>query len=457
MIYLILILGFVLRLISLDQSLWLDEATSVLVARNLNFREIVTNFSPGDFHPPLYYLVLKSWTNIFGYSEIGVRSFSVLVGTLTVWIVFLIGKRVVNRKAGLLASLFIATSGLHIYFSQETRMYSLATFFVSLVMYFFVKTLKESRVGDWVGLSINLFLVSAVHYLSILIIPCLWLYVFLVKKKSGYWKKFLTSHIILVFFWIIWFPTFLKQLSAGLSSNSISPIWWNVLGKTSVKEVLLVPTKFILGRISLDNKFLYLLSVAILCSFFTWLILLSLKKFKKVFPIWIWFSMPVILAALIGLRVSVFSYFRLVFVLPAFYLLVSFGANNTNQKLSMYLAFLVLAINLLSSSVYLFNPRFHRENWRGLVSFIEKDNLHKKSVTLFPANSQMEAYRYYSKDSKIGSLVDLDFKLDQVWLIRYAQPIFDVEDKTRMRIESLGYIKNGEYDFNSVVAWRYVR
>ena len=36
MIWGILILGFVLRLISINQSLWLDEATSVLVARDMS-------------------------------------------------------------------------------------------------------------------------------------------------------------------------------------------------------------------------------------------------------------------------------------------------------------------------------------------------------------------------------------------------------------------------------------
>ena len=44
---------------------------------------------------------------------------------------------------------------------------------------------------------------------------------------------------------------------------------------------------------------------------------------------------------------------------------------------------------------------------------------------------------------------------DTIWLMRYVQPIFDPEDRLRLRIEDLDYQKKGEYDFNGVVVWRY--
>ncbi|MCK4588787.1 glycosyl transferase family 39, partial [Candidatus Woesebacteria bacterium] len=80
MIYAILILGLVLRLISINQSFWLDEATSALVARDMSFAQILSQFSPADFHPPFYYFLLKIWTATFGVSEVGARSLSIIVG-----------------------------------------------------------------------------------------------------------------------------------------------------------------------------------------------------------------------------------------------------------------------------------------------------------------------------------------------------------------------------------------
>ncbi|PIV70851.1 glycosyl transferase family 39, partial [Candidatus Roizmanbacteria bacterium CG17_big_fil_post_rev_8_21_14_2_50_39_7] len=56
-ITIILIFAFFLRLINLDQSLWLDETIVVKVVQTIPFHLIPFQFSPGDFHPPLYYLV----------------------------------------------------------------------------------------------------------------------------------------------------------------------------------------------------------------------------------------------------------------------------------------------------------------------------------------------------------------------------------------------------------------
>ena len=64
---LILIIAFLFRLIGLNQSLWLDEAVTAKVVRQFSYLDIVRQFSPSDFHPPLYYLFIKFWTNIFGY------------------------------------------------------------------------------------------------------------------------------------------------------------------------------------------------------------------------------------------------------------------------------------------------------------------------------------------------------------------------------------------------------
>src|SRR3990167_9329418 len=102
MINLILAIGAILRLISLNQSLWLDEATSAVAAR-MPLTDIFTKFLPGDFHPPFYYVFLHFWTILFGTSEIALRAPSLLAGILTIYIVYLIGKELSGEKIGLAA------------------------------------------------------------------------------------------------------------------------------------------------------------------------------------------------------------------------------------------------------------------------------------------------------------------------------------------------------------------
>src|SRR5471030_1173670 len=118
MIFFILIFSFVLRIISIGQSLWLDEATSAMTTR-MSLSNFFTKFMPGDFHPPLYYLLLRLWTLFFGSSEVALRSLSVLFGVATVYVLYLLGKELIGKKTGIIAAILLATSGLHIYYSQE--------------------------------------------------------------------------------------------------------------------------------------------------------------------------------------------------------------------------------------------------------------------------------------------------------------------------------------------------
>jgi hypothetical protein len=325
------------------------------------------------------------------------------------------------------------------------------------LVYLFLKLQKEGKNWQWILFSLTLALNSLTDYLPNLIILVFWLYALIVKRDVSWWKKFILSHLLLVFVWVFWFPTFLSQLGAGLTVRASTPVWWNVLGRTTLKQVFLIPVKFMIGRISFVNKTVYALVAGVSAAFFGFLIVKATKFFKSAKIIWLWMLIPVVVSALMGFMVSVFSYFRLIFVLPAFYLLVALGLGNLKKKWFRSVLIFVLAINLLTTGIYLFNPRFHRENWRELVSFIEKESVGKKTITLFVADSQMETYKYYSEDAKIAGPTGLVEDFDLIWLMRYVQPMFDPEDKLRQEVEKLGYQKTGEFDFNRVVVWKYER
>src|SRR3989344_5780647 len=116
MIALVLTAGLILRLFKLDQSLWLDEAINVTFVKNLDLYALVFDYSIGDFHPPLYHILLRGWVLLFDTSEIAVRLPSVILGLATVYIVYLITKKLFENKTALIAATLIATSPLHIYY-----------------------------------------------------------------------------------------------------------------------------------------------------------------------------------------------------------------------------------------------------------------------------------------------------------------------------------------------------
>jgi len=428
----ILIVGLILRLINLNQSLWIDEATTALVAR-MSFPDIFTKFLPGDFHPPLYYLFMKFWVSIFGSAEISLRIPSVIFGVLIIYFIYLIAKKLFDVKTGIIASILASTSGLLIYYSQEARMYSLTAFLATALVYLYLQK-------KWVLFSVSLILLGMTDYTALLIVP-----VFLIFNKESR-KKVLTSLIPLFLTFVFWMPIFVKQLSEGLALKGSS--WWNILGQVSFKNIVLVPVKFILGRIGFDNKTLYALIAVAVCVVFGYLIIKSIKTPKL---IWAWLIIPILSGIIISIKIPVLYYFRFLFCLPAFYLLIAGGITKlSGKKYWIFLSF-VLLINVASSCLYLFNSKFHRENWRNISIAVGEDTI------IYPSNSQTEALTYYQKSRQIVYFGDFDGGPSVVWLSRYVWQIFDPNDTARIRMEYLGYNKTQELNMNGVEFWKYIK
>jgi len=404
----------------MNESLWLDEATTALVSR-MSLGEIFTKFLPGDFHPPLYYLFMKYWVSIFGSSEIFLRLPSVIFALLTVYVVY--------RLSGKIAAMLLATAPLLFYYAQEARMYSLITLLVSYLVYSFIKK-------KWLNFSITLALLGLTDYVALLIIPIFWI----IGWRGR--RKLLISHLPLVVSYLFWFPIFSKQFMSGMG---VGAAWSAILGEASFKNFLLIPVKFMIGRVGFDEKWLYGVIVAGTAGLYAYL-LFKARKANKIY--WLWLTVPIVLGAFLSFKISILTYFRFLFVLPAFYILVALGIEATGRFKNLFLT-LVLCINLLSIGYYLLTPRFHREDWRGAAGAIGGSKI------VFPANSQKEALIYYGKGNQIISSDEIDKKDKEIWLSRYVWEVFDSEDTARMKIEDLGYNKTSEHNFNGVLFWKY--
>jgi len=139
----IIVIGFILRIINLNQSLWLDEAVQAITAQN-SFSYIFQEIT-GDFHPPFFHFLMHFWVRIFGLSEVSLRLPSVLFGVGTIYFLYKIAVYIHLKNVAILAAIFLATAPFHIYYSQEARMYSLAAFLTTGSFYFFLRILEDDR------------------------------------------------------------------------------------------------------------------------------------------------------------------------------------------------------------------------------------------------------------------------------------------------------------------------
>src|SRR5256885_15327171 len=104
------VLALLIRLPKLgSQSLWLDET---LTAHDVSgsLAHLFGALANNELTPPLYFLVAWLWAHVVGSSEVALRSLSVVFGTATVPLAYLIGRKLASRWAGYLAAAFATTS-----------------------------------------------------------------------------------------------------------------------------------------------------------------------------------------------------------------------------------------------------------------------------------------------------------------------------------------------------------
>jgi len=205
---LILSLAFALRLYHLPvKEMWYDEAFAVLYAEKGLASIVYGTVTPvegaaADIHPLLYYFFLHSWMGI-GQSPFIVRFPSVVVGLVSICLVYRIAGELFDTKVGLLAAVLAAISPFHIWYSQEARMYSLLCLTSLLSIYIFVKACKNGTWLHWLGFGLATGVSLYAHNLAFLIPLTLSLFV-LLRRKWNLIGRLLAAHLVSLLLFLPW-------------------------------------------------------------------------------------------------------------------------------------------------------------------------------------------------------------------------------------------------------------
>src|SRR3989304_6471315 len=156
-----------------QQSIWNDEAYSIALSSSPVSAIVASVIAD---HLPLYFLLLHAWMTVFGQGEFAVRSLSALFGVLTVPASYALGGKLFNRKVGFVCALITAFSPFLIYYSQETRMYSLVALEAVTMTYALVSALNGRRTWWFVYAATGIALLYT-HYYGLLFIVSQAMYV----------------------------------------------------------------------------------------------------------------------------------------------------------------------------------------------------------------------------------------------------------------------------------------
>ena len=418
----ILLIALILRLVLINQSLWLDESIEALAL--MGRMGPLLQYALADFQPPLYHFIGYFFTQLFGYSEIALRLPSLLSGLFTVYFVIKLGELLGGKKLGIVAGLLAATNPLLIYYSQEGRTYAMTAFFVTASFYYFIELLKEKSTLSttiYYLLSTTAFLWTS--YLSWFVLLSQGIYV-LWKKRSDLLGVQALSALTLIF----WLPSLISSLGIGHSTLLTTPEWGRVVGGLSWKSLPLTWVKFVLGRISFDNKLLY--AVLVGCLGLTHLFVLRLVRFKRYPLLLTWLILPVLLGLSVSIFLPVYAYFRVLFVLPAYLLLLALALVRQSQKYTLA----VVIFQLAALGYFWIFPRFHREDWRALVR-----DLPASAVLAMPSRAQDAPLRYYGITAPIIEPSHEQIVGEQIYYIRYVEDLFDSTRLGQANFAKSGY------------------
>ncbi len=129
-----------------SQSYWLDESQAVHEL-HLGFGSMLGAWSSYEWNPPLYFVVGWPWVKLFGTGELGLRSLSALLGVAVVPLIYLCGRELVSRRAGLVAAAFAAVNPFMIWYSQEAREYMLLIALCTASLLFFARAWNRGGGG----------------------------------------------------------------------------------------------------------------------------------------------------------------------------------------------------------------------------------------------------------------------------------------------------------------------
>jgi mannosyltransferase len=159
--------GVVLRFLT-RSDLWFDEALSADIAR-LPVGDLLDALAR-DGHPPLHYLLLHGWMQVFGEGDVAVRALSGVVSVATLPVAWIAGRRYGGRVCATAVLVVVATSPFALRYATEARMYSLVVLLVLLGWLAVGQALEDPRPLRLLAVGVVSGLLLLTHYWALYLV-----------------------------------------------------------------------------------------------------------------------------------------------------------------------------------------------------------------------------------------------------------------------------------------------
>ena len=435
--WLVLILAFAafaLRVFRIDvQSLWYDEAFSVYLAQ-YSLAEITAR-TAADIQPPLYYYLLHFWMMIAGDSEFAARFLSLIFGVLTIPLLYVTARKLFsNSTTAFLAVILGTISPLYVWYSQETRMYTMITFLLLLSSYALLYALQSSPQPSpykgekvwWVVFILANISAIYTHYFAFVIIAFQLLYTAYCLLFTDLRSRITHHSFRFIIYFALIFLSFLPWLPFVIARFGQDVSYWR--GDLKLDEALRhILINFTMGESVLESQAQWIAVGWIACLVGSWFVSSLVRWFVRLnvvqptnkatmqrsnnttFFLILYLIIPLTLLLFLFSRNPKFNARYLMIASPAFFLLLSAGyasmlrATHHASRITRYVLrftfYIVPFFFLLFTSAYsianaYFDPAFTKASFRDVAEYIDK-NIAPDEAIILASGHLFPAFNYY--------------------------------------------------------------
>lgn len=349
-----------------NNNVWFDEAYTLSLIRH-NFSDLISIIK-SDMHPPLYFISLKLFSEIFGYSVLATKIFSVIGYIATLLLGCTVIKKYFGSFASIIYMLAVGAIPMSLYFSGQQRSYSWCIFFVALCFIEALLFIENNKYNHCFIFVISALFAAYNHIYALLAIGIIFAFVniYILIKNRKLIKAIILSDILIIIGYLPWFLPLLFQTKAASGS------FW--LKNVEPLSIIVFITGIVISAVIL------------------------IKKENR--------SLPVIFAIICILSIQFIGLFVTIFIRPLyiarysvvvlgiFAILIAFGVNNTNEKFKKAVCIGLSALNVIcviATGIFEYNSSMNK-------FFDRFDKIAAPSNTFIYCDSSFGIMSYYFPD-----------------------------------------------------------
>ena len=340
---------------------------------------------PYENNPPLFTLILKAWVSVFGISPISVRMLPMLFSAFSAVVIFRIGREFYSPKVAWLATGIFTFASCHYFYAHEARPYALFVVLTVLSMYAYLKVIVHASGKHQVWLVLFNVLLIYTHFFGFLLLFVQFAVVVLHgETRRRHLKGMAFGWLATALLFSPYLPLLFNRFTSSSSGTWVAP--------PQMEGLYIELWRFSNEPVN-TVLFLLILGAAAIVYF--------VRKLRTALPLptivlLAWFLFCFLGMFVISFKIPIFLDRYLVFISPAFYLLIAIGLFSLikHRLTSIVFAAALVAMMLATVDFAAGNPKKQAE----LVDdFIVKGQEAETIVIVSPEWYHLQIAYYYNR------------------------------------------------------------